>query len=238
MDLRPELRFHVLMESYGQFCPVAKASQLVCQRWTPLIIRDLSLGPLRFSELQRGVPTMSPTLLSRRLKELEAEGVVERVAGQAKTKAYRLTTAGLELLPVVELLGIWGQRWTRRTLEREEQNLTLFLWAFERSINPSAFRRQRTLVEMLFRDQPAAKKRWWFLNEGGTAHLCIDAPAHDADLYVSSTLPTMIRIWRGDESLSDALEAGSIEVHGAAVLMRCFNRWFGVSTLAHVRSEL
>ncbi len=226
------------MDSYGQFCPVAKASQLFCQRWTPLIIRDLCSGALRFSELQRGVPTMSPSLLSRRLKELEAEGVIERVPGASKSKLYQLTTAGLELAPIVESLGVWGQRWTRRTLEKDEENLTLFLWAFERSIQPQAFRRKRTVVEVEFRDQPVAKRRWWFLNEDEAAHLCIEAPGHEVDLYVSSTLRTMIRVWRGDESLSEVVAAGAIEVHGTVALMRSFNRWFGLSSLAHVRSEL
>lgn len=224
------------MASYGQFCPVAKAAQLFCKRWTPLIVRDLSSGPLRFSELQRGVPLMSPTLLSRRLKELEAEGIVER-AGRGKARVYQLTEAGRELGPMVEILGVWGQRWTRRELAREEVDLTLFLWAFERSVNPRAFRRRRTVVELELRDQPAHKRRWWLLNEGEGVQLCIEPPGFEIDLHVSGTLRTMIRVWRGDLALAEALDHRAVEAHGPVALMRAFPRWFGVSTLSHVASR-
>ena len=132
------------MKTYGQFCPVAKAAQLFCMRWTPLLVRDLASGPLRFSELQRGVPLMSPSLLSRRLKELEAEGVVERPGGRGAP--YRLTEAGAELVPLVIALGTWGQRWTRRQLEEGEIDLGLFIWAFERSVDPTAFGDRRRVV--------------------------------------------------------------------------------------------
>src|SRR5262245_63791734 len=112
------------MKSYGQFCPVAKAAELFCERWTALILRDLAWGATRFSELQRGVPLMSPTLLSRRLKQLEAEGIVERRAdGKGGTPTYHLTDAGAEFVPVVEALGVWGQRWSRRQLAQGEIDL-------------------------------------------------------------------------------------------------------------------
>lgn len=220
------------MSSYGQFCPVAKAAQLFCQRWTPLIVRDLASGPLRFSELQRGVPLMSPTLLSRRLKELEAEGIVERDG-----RRYALTEAGGELIPMVVMLGTWGQRWTRRTLQREEVDLGLFLWAFERSVDPQAFQRARTVVELELRDQPAKKRYWWLLHEGTAVQLCLERPTSEADLFISATLRTMIYVWRGDLALRDAMDAGRIEVHGSARLMRAVPRWFGISTLAHVPSQ-
>ena len=224
------------MQGYGQFCPVAKASQLFCQRWTPLIIRDLALGPLRFSDLQRGVPTMSPTLLSRRLKELQAEGVLLKRRAE-KHHLYELTESGQELVPMVVQLGVWGQRWTRRALQRDELNLGLFVWAFERSVNPNAFRRARTVVELELTDQPKAKQKWWFLHQRDSVELCLEQPSHAIDLYVSSTLPTMIQAWRGDTRLSECLEAGTIEVHGSTAILRAFPRWFGVSSLAHVPSQ-
>src|SRR5215510_9953586 len=104
------------MKHYGQFCPVAKAAELFCEKWTPLILRDLAWGATRFSELQRGVPLMSPTLLSRRLKQLEAEGIIERRPAPSRGATYHLTRAGLEFVPVIEALGVWGQRWSRRAL--------------------------------------------------------------------------------------------------------------------------
>jgi len=220
------------MKSYGQFCPVAKAAQLFCQRWTPLLVRDLAGGPLRFSDLQRGVPTMSPSLLSRRLKELQAEGVIVQEGGRGS--AYRLTESGAELVPMVLLLGEWGQRWTRRELAKDEVDLGLFIWAFERAVHPEAFGGEEVVVELHLKDQPASKQRWWFLNRPEGVELCLEPPGPEVGLWVEATLPDMIYVWRGDLALADALREGRIEVHGVRRLQRAFRRWFGVSVLAHV----
>lgn len=223
------------MRRYRQFCPVAKASELFCQRWTPILIRDLASGPLRFSDLQRGAPLMSPTLLSRRLRELVAEGIIERRTPKGERSArYALTESGQELVPLVVGLGTWGRRWTRRELERDEVDLGLFLWAFERSVRPEAFPDERTVVELSLTDQPKAKRRWWFVNECGAVDLCVDDPGFEVDLFVSATLPDLIRVWRGDVELSAALHDERIELSGARRLRSAFRLWFGVSTLAHV----
>ncbi len=126
------------MKTYGQFCPVAKAAELFCERWTALIIRDLAAGATRFSELHRGVPLISPALLSKRLRQLEAEGIVEK-RQIGKTGTYHLTTAGAEFIPLVEALGIWGQRWSRRELVEEEMDLGLLLWSVEGNAKADAF---------------------------------------------------------------------------------------------------
>ena len=153
------------MKGYGQFCPVAKAAGLFCEKWTPLIVRDLAWGATRFSELQRGVPLMSPTLLSRRLKQLETEGIVERrSSGNARTSTYHLTPAGRDFIPVIEALGVWGQRWSRRQLAEGEIDLGLLIWALERSVDATAFGAGRTVVQLELTDQPAGKHFWWFLN--------------------------------------------------------------------------
>jgi DNA-binding HxlR family transcriptional regulator len=166
------------MKSYGQFCPVAKAAELFCERWTPLIVRDLATGASRFSELQRGVPLMSPTLLSRRLKQLQAEGVVERrCAVGGKSWTYHLTPAGQEFVPLVEALRIWGQRWSRRQLAEAEVDLGLLIWSLERSVRPDAFGPARSVVRLEFTDQPAAKTLWWFVNQDGRCELCSRIPA-------------------------------------------------------------
>src|SRR5882724_51651 len=96
---------------YGQFCPVAMAAEIVCTRWTPLILRELFAGSTRFNDLRKGVPRMSPTLLSKRLKELESAGVIDRIRGEDGAWRYQLTPAGHELKDVVFGLGNWGQRW-------------------------------------------------------------------------------------------------------------------------------
>jgi DNA-binding HxlR family transcriptional regulator len=226
------------MKSYGQFCPVAKAAELFCERWTPLILRDLASGVSRFSDLQRGVPLASPTLLSRRLKQLEAEGILERHrSAKGGTWTYHLTPAGRDFAPIVEALGIWGQRWSRRELADHEVDLGLLIWAMERSVRPQAFGIGRTLVKVEFTDQPEKRRNWWFMNRDGTCELCLEDPGFEVDLYLTVTLRDMIRIWRGDLPLPRALEEGRLEAHGTAQIRAALERWLGVSTLAHVRSE-
>lgn len=223
------------MKGYGQFCPIAKAAEVFCQRWTALILRDLATGATRFSQLQRGVPLASPTLLSRRLKELEAEGIVERRRSQSgRGWTYHLTPAGEEFVPIVMALGTWGQRWTRRELAEHEINLDLFLWAMENTVDATAFGARRTVVELVLNDQPAHKSRWWFINENGACEMCVREPGFEIDLYILSNLPDMIRVWRGDTTLSSVVSAGRLETHGRSAAVKAFPKWLSVSTLAHV----
>lgn len=225
------------MRSYGQFCPIAKAAEVFCERWTPLILRDLATGVTRFSDLQRGVPLASPTLLSKRLKQLEAEGIVERrKSASGGTWTYHLTPAGREFAPIVEALGIWGQRWSRRDLADHEVDLGLLLWAMERSVRPEAFGERRSVVQLEITDQPPNKRLWWFLNEGGQCQLCVDEPGFEVDLYLAAELRDLIRIWRGDLSLEQALDRDRLTADGPTRARRALPRWLGVSTLAHVTS--
>jgi DNA-binding HxlR family transcriptional regulator len=226
------------MRSYGQFCPVAKAAEVFCERWTALILRDLVAGATRFSQLRRGVPLASPTLLSRRLKQLEAEGIVERrrsMSGRSWT--YHLTSAGREFAPIVEGLGVWGQRWSRRQLEKHEVNLTLLMWGLELGVKPDAFEERRCVVKLTFTDQPEGTRHWWFVNDAGRVELCVEEPGYEVDLYLVTTLPDMIYVYRGDLSLARARTEGRLEVHGAAWARRALSRWLAASPLALVKSQ-
>lgn len=226
------------MKSYGQFCPIAKAAEVFCERWTALILRDLATGATRFSQLRRGVPLVSPTLLSKRLKQLEAEGVIERRRSESERSwTYHLTPAGEDFVPLIMALGTWGQRWTRRALAPHEINLDLLLWALENSVEPAVFGKRRAVVEIQFPDQPKHKRRWWYLNEEDRCELCIKEPGFDVDLYITVSLPDMIYIWRGDLDLRAAMNDGRLEAHGSARAMKALPRWLGVGTLAHVQSE-
>jgi DNA-binding HxlR family transcriptional regulator len=199
-----------------------------------------SLDPVvtsRFSELQRGAPLVSPTLMSRRLKQLEAEGIVERrrsVSGRSWT--YHLTRAGEEFVPIVYALGVWGQRWSRRELADEEVDLGLLVWAMEKSVRPEALGAGRAVVQLQLTDQPPNKRYWWFVNENGQVELCVDDPGFDVDLYLAVTLRDMIYIWRGDLALSRALEDGRMDAHGTARVRRALPQWLGISTLAQIAS--
>ena len=223
------------MRSYNQFCPVAKAAELFCERWTALIVRDLAGGERRFSDLQRGVPLASPTLLSQRLKQLEAEGVVIRRRSTSRGSTYRLSQAGREFVPIVLALGTWGQRWTRRALAAHEIDLGLLLWALEQGAHPECFGSERTIIEIDLTDQAPHKRRWWFLNENGRCELCLKQPDREAQLYVSVSLPDLIRIWRGDLSLAAGLASGRVDIHGSSRLRRAFRQWLGLSTLANIK---
>ena len=224
------------MKSYRQFCPVAKAAEVFCERWTALILRDLGLGVSRFAKLQRGIPQASPTLLTRRLKQLESEGIVQRVRSeQGRSWTYHLTPAGEDLVPVVAALGEWGQRWSRRELAAHELNAGLLLWAMERGGLPHAFGNRPAVVKMTFKDRPANKRHYWFVIENGRTELCIDDPGAPVNLYVATTLPDMIYVWRGDVSLIDALSRGRLEMLGEAWAMRAFPRWLARSKYASVK---
>ena len=226
----------VPMKSYGQFCPVAKAAELFCERWNALIVRDLAAGPRRFTELKRGVPLMSPSLLSSRLKWLIEEGVVARHDMGEKRPGYALTEAGREFVPLVEALGIWGQRWTRRHLKEQEVDLGLLVWSLESATNPNAFGARRCLVRLELTDQTEAKRYWWFLNRNGQCELCVEDPGGDVNLYLACTLPDAIYIVRGDLTPAKAIETQSLEVLGDSWASQQLVSWLNLSPLTSIKS--
>jgi DNA-binding HxlR family transcriptional regulator len=226
------------MKSYGQFCPVAKAAEVFCERWTALILRDLSLGSAHFARLQRGIPQASPTLLSRRLKQLVAEGIVERRRSETgRSWTYHLTPAGEEFVPIVRALGVWGQRWLRRELAAHEIDASLLLWAMQRGAHHNAFGTRKGVVKLTFSDRPNRKRHYWFISEKGTTELCVHDPGYDVNLYVTTTLPDMIYVWRGDLPLARALDEGRLEAIGDGWARRAFPRWLARSGYAHVKSQ-
>ncbi|WP_420325007.1 winged helix-turn-helix transcriptional regulator [Mameliella sp.] len=225
------------MKTYGQFCPVAKAAELFCERWNALIIRDLAAGPRRFSALQRGVPLMSPSLLSSRLKWLIEEGVIERCELGDKHAGYRLTEAGAEFIPLVEALGIWGQRWTRRALEDHEIDLGLLVWGLESGTDPGAFGGRRCLIRLDLTDQITAKRYWWFLNQKGTCELCVEDPGGEVNLYLACTLPDAIYLLRGDITPGKAIDTQRLEVLGDGWARAHFTDWLNLGPLTQIRSR-
>jgi DNA-binding HxlR family transcriptional regulator len=234
-----------MTRSYGQFCPIAKAAEVFCERWTALLLRELGTGSTRFAELKRGVPTMSPTMLSRRLKELTAEGVVERRAAPGGA-TYHLTEAGREFLPVVMALGEWGQRWTRRQLADGEVDHRLLLWDMERTVRAAAFdaqaRGHTSVVQLHFPDLTGSQSDWWFVNRTepgevpGEVQLCLDDPGFDTDLYLTATVADLIHIWRGDIGVDRALADGRLEAHGPRSFTRRLEAWLTLSPFAGVQS--
>ncbi len=226
------------MRSYGQFCPVAKTAEVFCQRWNALIIRDLAWGSSRFSELKRGVPMMSPALLTQRLRALEREGIVERRAKNGtRVFTYHLTEAGLEFVPIIDAMGVWGRRWTRRELEDGEIDMDLLLWGLESSAKFDAFGRVPTVIQIEFADQPENKRKWWFLNDDGRCQLCVDDPGFAVDIYLSGKTEDFIHVYLGDFTLHFAIDEGLLEAIGTGSDIKKLESWFNLGPLSKVESR-
>ncbi len=218
--------------TYHQFCPVAKAMELLDERWTLLVVRELVSGSEHFNELRRGLPRMSPSLLSRRLQQLVRAGIVERQSEGSDVR-YVLTQAGLELRPVVEAVGAWGIRWIGE-LGDEDLDPKLLLWDMHRNIDQSAVPVGRTVVQFRFPDAPKGIRDWWLVITREEADVCDADPGHPVAVTVTSGLRNMVQIWRGDVTWSQALRAGAVEVEGPEVLRRAVPGWFTLSGFASV----
>jgi DNA-binding HxlR family transcriptional regulator len=218
--------------SYHQFCPVAKAMELLDERWTLLVVRELVSGSEHFNELRRGVPRMSPTLLSRRLHQLVQAGLVDRVADRGDVR-YVLTPAGEELRPVIEALGAWGVRWIGELGDRD-LDPKLLLWDMRRHINHPSLPTGRTVVHFRFPDVPNNVRNWWLVLSADDADVCDVDPGYEVSVSVTANLRSMIQVWRGDLGWADALRAGAIELLGPPSLRRSLPRWFELSPFAAV----
>lgn len=218
-------------KGYGQFCPVAKASEVVAERWTPLVLRELIAGSRRFSEIQKGVPLMSPSLLSARLKELEVAGIVSRRAA-GRTSEYELTEAGDELRPIIEALGVWGQRWVKKRVRKDDLDPALLMWDVRRRIRYDELAVERAVVEFDIGGVPANKRRWWLIVADRAADVCLTWPGFEVDLTVSAPIRTLVAVWMGEQDLRVATRTGALKLSGDRDLMRSFPRWFGLSVFA------
>ncbi len=219
------------MNKYGQFCPLAQAAQLLCERWTLLLVRELIAGSTRFSELRKGVPLMSPSLLSARLKQLIEAGVVER-SGVKGDYRYRLSAAGGELRPVIELLGAWGHRWARSRLEPEDLDAGLLMWDMRRSVDPGVFPEERIVVQFEYPDAPQGARDWWLVSEQGEIDLCLNDHGYEVNLLVRCSLRAMTKVWICEQSFDQAVANGEIQVLGDPQLAVQLQRWLRTSALS------
>lgn len=222
--------------AYHQFCPVAKAMELLDERWTMLVVRELVLGSTRFNDLRRGVPRMNPTLLSKRLQQLVRAGLLERHAEGGDVR-YGLTQAGRELQPVVEALGTWGIRWIGN-LGDEDLDPKLLLWDMHRRINLEDLPSGRTVIEFRFSDVAVGVRNWWLVLTREEADVCDADPGHEVDVTVTGTLRALTRVWRGDLRWGDALRSGDLDVEGRPALRRALPTWFALSAFAVVPRPL
>jgi DNA-binding HxlR family transcriptional regulator len=225
------------MLGYGQFCTVARGSEIFGERWTPLVVRELLCGSTHFNDIRRGVPRMSATLLTQRLRKLQEIGVVERVKSRSGTE-YRLTAAGEELRPIVMALGHWGARWIGSRLKREELDAGFLMWDIRRFVRRELMPEQRRIVvHFQFKDARRGEGSWWLVVENGEVDLCRDDPGFEVTLIVESTVRALTEIWTGDLMPDEALGRRDVRVLGRAGDARNLWRWIGGSAFQPTRRE-
>lgn len=228
-------------KGYGQFCPVSKASEVVAERWTPLVLRELLMGSHRFNDLRRGVPLMSASLLSKRLKELEWAGIIERreMPGEGM-HGYYLTEAGEALRPIIEALGEWGHQYVRSNFEAQDLDPSLLMWDIRRIVRSEHLPAGRVVICFEFPDQSGGQRKWWLLKEqdGGELDLCLQDPGYEVDMTIRADLRTMTRVWLGDLEIDSALRSGDMRLDGPPALRLSFRDWIGLSPFANVEPRV
>lgn len=224
--------------SYGQFCPVAMAAEIFCSRWTALILREMICGSRRFNDLRRGVPRMSPTLLSKRLVEMREAGIIEEVAGKGG-KEYQLTAAGEDLKPIVMALGFWGQRWVESKLSLKNLDPSLLMWDMRRWLDPKPLPKKRCTIAFHFPDVERAQQKFWLVVEpDGNVDLCSSDPGFEVDLFITGSLRAMTAVWMGVTTVKKEVEAGELDIQGDKAIAGTMQAWLGLSPFAKEKSRL
>lgn len=208
------------------------ASEVLCTRWTTLVVREMLMGSSRFNDLRRGVPRMSPALLSKRLKELERAGVVVADRGASGSVEYRLTEAGEDLRPVILGLGEWGHRWVESQLTLRNLDPSLLMWDMRRNLRTEPLPPRRCTIHFLYPEATTAQQNWWLVVDDGTVDLCNSDPGFDVDLRVMGSLRSMTSVWMGLSALRQELDSGQLELDGDDKIARAMQAWLGLSTFA------
>lgn len=222
------------MHGYGQFCPVAKAAEIFAERWTPLIMRELLMGSTRFNQLERGLPRISRSVLSQRLKQLEQNGLIQRrVANGSRSTEYFVTQVGQELYDIIVLLGEWGARWLTADLTPDDLDPDLLMWDMHRRICLDQLPEHRVVVRFDFTG--LYEQSNWLVLERDDVSVCYVDPGFDVDVVVTTDTMAMHRIWAGHLSFEHALRSGSVHIDGPRHLVRAYPEWFQLSVFAHIK---
>ncbi len=223
-----------MRQEYGQFCPVALSSEVLAERWTLLVVRELLAGAHRFNEIRRGVPRLSPTLLKERLRTLERAGIVERVAADnTRGEDYRLTRAGEELRSVVAAIGQWGQRWAR-DIRPADLDPGWLVWAMHRRLDTDVMPAGRTVIEIEFSDSPR-QPRFWLVHSRGRVDVCLKDPGFEPSVRVITRVRTMAEVWRGIRPIREEIRSGRLQVQGTPAMRRAFPGWLMLSVFAPIK---
>lgn len=219
-------------KGYGQYCPLALAAEVLCERWTLLVISRVIDGCTRFNEIHRGVPKISATLLSQRLVQLEQAGLIERrPLPTGRGYAYTLTEAGRELDPIIMSLAAWGHRWAR-DMEHEDLDPAFLAWSMHTRLNVQAMPVGRTVIEFAFSGTDKGFSRFWLVVEDGHVDMCLKFPGYEPDVVVSADIRRFVEAWRGFRDLRGEIDAGHIRVEGSREHRKALPSWLLLSGLA------
>ena len=221
--------------TYGQYCPLALAAELLCRRWTILIISRLIDGCRTFNEIHQGVPKISPSLLSSRLSELEHAGIVKRQKMRNENRyRYEPTEAALDMADLIDKMAVWGQHWSR-DMEMDDLDPAFLAWSMSLRMNTDAMPRGRTVVEFEFSGTPTEFRRFWLVNTDGSVDMCLKDPGYETDLHVRSDMRCFVEAWRGFRDLREEIRSGKIRLTGPRSLTSAFPDWLLLSALAPYR---
>jgi DNA-binding HxlR family transcriptional regulator len=223
------------MGAYGAFCPVAQALDLVGERWTLLVIRELLSGSRRFGEILNGLPHLSRSVLAARLDQLECNGLVRHVDAPGG-KEYVPTPAAVALEPIVLGLGSWSRQWAHRAIRDDELDPTLLLWDMQRRIDAHKTPPRLVCVRIDFRDGKGYQ-RYWLKIEGAEGEVCVKHPGIEEALVVSTTLRALTEVWMGHRTFAAVQRAGELSIEGPAGLARAFPTWFRLNVFVQLDEE-
>ncbi len=225
------------MSTFGQFCPIALASEVLTQKWMLLIVRELNAGSKRFNDIRRGVPRISATLLKQRLDQLERAGaLVKKPLDNGAGDEYLLTDAGKELKTILGAIGEWGQRWAR-DITPEDLDPGWLVWAMHRRLDTNQMPAWRTVIEIEFLDAPKSQRFFWLVCKSENVDVCIKPPGFDSDLFLRTKVRTLAEVWRGIRPLEPELSSGRIELMGDNVLQKQFPSWLLYSVFAKFKKQ-
>lgn len=220
--------------SYGQYCPLALATELLCRRWTILIISRLVDGCTTFSQIHEGVPRISPSLLSTRLVELEHAGIIERRKRKGSNRySYEVTDAGRELEDIITQMAVWGQHWAR-DMKMDDLDPGFLAWSMHLRMNVESMPPGRTVLQFEFSGAPTDFQRFWIVNVDGKVDMCLKHPGFETDLLINADLRRFIETWRGFRDLRKEVQASQIRLTGPRALKKAFPDWLMLSMFADI----
>jgi DNA-binding HxlR family transcriptional regulator len=220
---------------YGQYCPLSMATEILGTRWTLLLLRELLEGSTQFNDIARGVPLMSRSMLSQRLKDLEQVGLlIKEAKGPGKPTHYRLTEAGRSLGPIVRNVAEWGQEWIDTEPSLEDIDTDFLMWDVRRNLRLPHDLPARFVLHFHFPDGPEGKTDHWLVVEDGEIDVCYIDPGHEIDVQIEAGVKDFTRVWMGWLSLTKARDEGKLHVDGPPKFTRDIPEWLGLSSVSSI----